>query len=181
LLAGIRRKMQRDGSIFTGSGGLLPGAAEEGGDTHFVDAAPDLNATRPMLLLASGLGGGSQDTYVRSMAATAAERGWQVAVVNMRGCGGSPVTSPRLFSAFRGANDDLRLAVSHLRRTRLAGVGDARLAGSGAKRARPDEPVEIGEGAAKRAARSGDDPVHDTSVQLAALPVRARSAATSSG
>ena len=33
---------------------------------------------RPMLLLASGLGGGSQDTYVRSMAATAAERGWQV-------------------------------------------------------------------------------------------------------
>ena len=130
LLAGIRRKMQRDGSIFSGSGGLLPGAAEdtEGGDTHFVDVPPDLNASRPMLLLASGLGGGSQDTYVRSMAATAAERGWQVAVVNMRGCGGSPVTSPRLFSAFRGANDDLRLAVSHLRRTRLAGVGDARLA-----------------------------------------------------
>ena len=40
------------------------------------------------------------------MAAAAAERGWQVAVLNMRGCGSSPVTSPRLFSAYRGANDD---------------------------------------------------------------------------
>lgn len=38
---------------------------------------------------------------MRSMAATAAERGWQVAVINMRACGGSPVTSPRLFSVRR--------------------------------------------------------------------------------
>jgi hypothetical protein len=26
--------------------------------------------------------------------------------MNMRACGSSPVTSPRLFSAYRGANDD---------------------------------------------------------------------------
>jgi len=57
------------------------------------------------------------------MAAAAAERGWQVAVINMRACGSSPVTSPRLFSAYRGANDDLRLAVKHLRKTRLGGGG----------------------------------------------------------
>ena len=43
-----------------------------------------------------------------------------MAVLNMRACGASPVTSPRLFSAYRGANDDVRVAVAHLRRTRIA-------------------------------------------------------------
>ena len=65
------------------------------------------------------------------MAALAAERGWQVAVINMRACGSSPVTSPRLFSAYRGANDDVRTAVEHLRRTRLGGRADGRLAAIG--------------------------------------------------
>ena len=150
LLAGIRRVEQSDdqssrtiapGSLLTG--GALPGAAEEEGFTSFVPTPPPIDPARPMLLLASGLGGGSQDTYVRSLAAAAAERGWQVAVVNMRhvmhhvmhdvmhdvmhevmhdvmhcvmqvavvnmrACGGAPVTSPRLFSAYRGANDDMR-------------------------------------------------------------------------
>ncbi len=130
LLAGIRRATQGNGeaALFAGTG-LLPGAAElESSDTAFVDEPPALDTARPLLLLASGLGGGSQDSYVRSMAATAAERGWQVAVVNMRACGGSPVTSPRLFSAYRGANDDLRLAVTHLRRTRLGARRDTPLA-----------------------------------------------------
>ena len=128
LLCGVRRGKSGDASsssspssIFTG--GALPGANEEEGFTQFVTEAPPLDPSRPMLLLASGLGGGSQDTYVRSMAVTAAERGWQVAVINMRACGASPVTSPRLFSAYRGANDDLRLAVAHLRATRLGGGG----------------------------------------------------------
>ena len=127
LLAGIARAVEDDkgrtvpSSLLTG--GALPGAAEEEGFTGFVPSPPPLDPTRPLLLLASGLGGGSQDTYVRSMAATAAERGWQVAVLNMRACGSSPVTSPRLFSAYRGANDDVRLAVAHLRRTRLDGGG----------------------------------------------------------
>ena len=133
LLAGIRRVAQGDpGRRFSGlpsSSGLLPGAAEAAGeDTQFVDEPPEMDIDRPMLVLASGLGGGSQDTYVCSMAATAAERGWQVAVVNMRACGGSPVTSPQLFSAYRGANDDLRLAVRHLRNSRLGGEGGAPLA-----------------------------------------------------
>lgn len=71
--------------------------------------------TKPVLLLTSGLGGGSQDAYVRSMAAHAAEAGWHVCVLNMRGCGGSAVTSPRFFSAHRGSTDDVRLAVRHIR------------------------------------------------------------------
>jgi len=76
----------------------------------------DVVNERPFVLLTSGLGGGSQDAYVRSMAARAADAGWHVAVLNMRSCGGSPVTSPRLFSAHRGSTDDVRLAVAHCRR-----------------------------------------------------------------
>ena len=86
----------------------------------FVESPPPLTPERPFLLLSSGLGGGSGDTYVRAMAATAASRGWQVGVLNMRSCGGSPVTSPRLFSACRGSTDDVRLAIEHVRATRIS-------------------------------------------------------------
>ena len=122
LLAGIRSYEQTAASSLL-TGGALPGAAEDDGFVTFVSEPPPLTPDRPMLVLASGLGGGSQDTYVRSMAASAAERGWQVAVLNMRACGAAPVTSPQLFSAYRGANDDMRTAVRHLRSTRLGGAG----------------------------------------------------------
>lgn len=65
----------------------------------------------------AGLGGGSDDSYVRSMGAAAVISGrWQVGVVNMRSCGAAPVTSPRFFSAFRGATDDVRVAIAHVRK-----------------------------------------------------------------
>ena len=70
---------------------------------------------KPFLLLTSGLGGGSHDAYVRSMASAAAGRGWQVAILNMRSCGGSPVTSPRFFSACRGSTCDVRFVVAYVR------------------------------------------------------------------
>jgi len=49
------------------------------------------------------------------MAAAASTAGWHVAVLNMRGCGGSQITSPRFFSAHRGSTDDVRVAVAHCR------------------------------------------------------------------
>lgn len=71
---------------------------------------------KDFLLLVAGLGGGSDDSYVRSLGAAAFRSGrWNVGVVNMRSCGGAPVTSPRFFSAFRGATDDVRLALTHVR------------------------------------------------------------------
>jgi len=76
---------------------------------------PPARDGRKFLMLLSGLGGGSQDTYVRGQAAAAAARGWRVAVLNMRSCGGSEVTSPRFFSARRGSTDDVRAAVTHVR------------------------------------------------------------------
>lgn len=69
----------------------------------------------PFLLLLSGLGGGSQDTYVRAQAAAAVARGWRVGVLNMRSCGGSPVTSPRFFSARHGSVEDVRTATAWIR------------------------------------------------------------------
>lgn len=73
------------------------------------------NSLRPFALLLSGLGGGSQDSYVRSMAAYAKARGFDVGVLNMRSCGDSPVTSPRFFSAYLGSTDDVALAVDTIR------------------------------------------------------------------
>ena len=70
LLAGIRRVQQSDPARWDTltSGGAIAGADEGISDTFFVDEPPPLDETRPMLLLASGLGGGSQDTYVRCAA-----------------------------------------------------------------------------------------------------------------
>ncbi|XVE58153.1 hypothetical protein DITRI_Ditri04bG0147400 [Diplodiscus trichospermus] len=53
----------------------------------------------PILILMPGLTGGSQDSYIRHMLTTAKRRGWRVVVFNMRGCGGSPVTTPQFYSA----------------------------------------------------------------------------------
>lgn len=82
---------------------------------------------RPVVLLLSGLGGGSQDTYVRSTAAAAAARGFDAVVLNMRSCGDSPVTSPRFFSAYLGSTDDVAVAVDYIRERRrpsaVAAVG----------------------------------------------------------
>ena len=124
LLAGVRsrRACERAQRVELALHGAPPGAAEEEGFTQFADTPPPFDASRPLLLLASGLGGGSQDTYVRSMAAAAAERGWQVAVLNMRGCGSSPVTSPRLFSR-TAARTTMCAPRAHLRATRLGAGG----------------------------------------------------------
>ena len=92
----------------------------------YVDGAVEEDAS-PFLLLLSGLGGGSQDTYVRAQAAAAVERGWKVGVLNMRSCGGSPVTSPRFFSARHGSVEDVRTATKWIRTniqpTSLAAIG----------------------------------------------------------
>lgn len=46
--------------------------------------------------LQPGLTGGSGDTYVRHMLVRASKNGWRVVVFNSRGCGDSPVTTPKV-------------------------------------------------------------------------------------
>jgi len=87
-------------------------------------AAKALDGSAAIVLLVSGLGGGSQGAYVQNMATTLAEQGFAVAVLNMRACAGTVLKTPRLFSAYRGSTDDVRVAVKYVRSV-LVGGGSA--------------------------------------------------------
>ncbi|GAA5992511.1 hypothetical protein JCM10908_000855 [Rhodotorula pacifica] len=71
-----------------------------------------------LLRFAGGLTGGSHESYVRNVLAIVTRPvsegglGWRAAVVNSRGCAGSPITSPKLYSG--EVTDDLRCAVTFL-------------------------------------------------------------------
>ena len=95
--------------------GVAPERYRTASGATYVGPGPAARGGAPFLVLLSGLGGGSQDTYVRGQAAAARARGWRVAVLNMRSCGESPVTSPRFFSARRGSTDDVRAAIAAIR------------------------------------------------------------------
>ena len=63
-------------------------------------------------LVAHGLEGSSDRTYVRGMAHALLRRGWDVGAWNMRGCGGAP---NRLLRAYHsGATEDLEAVVQHV-------------------------------------------------------------------
>lgn len=64
LLAGIRRVRQKDAEPWAAllSGSAIAGADEGSSDTFFVQEPPPLDPSRPMLLLASGLGGAGDDS-----------------------------------------------------------------------------------------------------------------------
>ena len=59
------------------------------------------------------------DFKVRNMAVTLARQGCAVAVLNMRGCAGSPLLTARGFSGMRGSTDDVRVAVRYAREVLL--------------------------------------------------------------
>lgn len=70
---------------------------------------------RDVLIIMSGLGGSSNDSYVRRMASLAASKGFGVGVVNFRGCAGTELKTPKFFSARRGAVEDLKDARDFIR------------------------------------------------------------------
>jgi predicted alpha/beta-fold hydrolase len=86
----------------------------------------------PTLIIASGLTGGSHEAYIRSLLELItlpreenAEPVCRAVVVNFRGCAGSQLYTPRLYS---GAwTDDFRFAVSHVKHrcptAKLGGLG----------------------------------------------------------
>lgn len=52
----------------------------------------------PMLVVLHGLAGGSQETYLRHTVKSMYEQGWNICVVNARGCAGSKVTTSYLYN-----------------------------------------------------------------------------------
>uniref|UniRef100_A0A1J3I0Z5 Embryogenesis-associated protein EMB8 n=1 Tax=Noccaea caerulescens TaxID=107243 RepID=A0A1J3I0Z5_NOCCA len=77
------------------------------------------------VILIPGTPEGSMDEGVRSFVSEALRRGVFPVVMNPRGCAGSPLTTPRLFTA--GDSDDISTAMRFLSKTRpwttLMGVG----------------------------------------------------------
>ncbi|GJU25204.1 embryogenesis-associated protein EMB8-like protein [Tanacetum coccineum] len=71
-----------------------------------------LSPKSPILVLVPGLANGSGDSYIRHMVLTANKKGWRVVAFNHRGCGRSPVITPKFFSeSFTG---DVREAILHV-------------------------------------------------------------------
>ena len=68
---------------------------------------------KPLLLLLSGIAGGSGDPYVQHLVADATDAGFKVVCMNARGCANSPVTSPQFYSA--SWTQDVRHVVRTLR------------------------------------------------------------------
>lgn len=66
----------------------------------------DLPDDAPVLILLPGLTGGSGDTYVQHAVQQARGVGVRAAVFNSRGTAGSPVLTPRFYSA--SFTDDMR-------------------------------------------------------------------------
>lgn len=72
--------------------------------------------TKPMLVVLHGLSGGSHETYLRhTIAPLMGEGGWEICVINSRGCAGSKITSGMLYNA--RATWDIRQTVTWLRKT----------------------------------------------------------------
>jgi predicted alpha/beta-fold hydrolase len=67
---------------------------------------------RGTLLMIHGLGGSAESGYMRRTAVLALERGWAVARLNLRNCGGTEALSETLYNA--GQSDDADAALSAL-------------------------------------------------------------------
>jgi predicted alpha/beta-fold hydrolase len=83
-------------------------------DGDFVDLKWMARSHGRLAVLSHGLEGSAEAGYMRGMAATLHQAGWDVAGWNYRGCGG--VENRRLRSYHSGASDDLREVVAHAAR-----------------------------------------------------------------
>ncbi|KAG5933145.1 hypothetical protein E4U53_001078 [Claviceps sorghi] len=83
-------------------------------DEEFAGIASD--DSKPMLVVLHGLSGGSHEIYLRhTVAPLLGDGGWEVCVVNSRGCARSKITSGVLYNA--RATWDLRQTVKWLKNT----------------------------------------------------------------
>jgi predicted alpha/beta-fold hydrolase len=90
-----------------------------GGSVRVDEWAADNNSDRDVdarfvVVVVPGIGGSSEQQYVRALVRECAGRGWRVAVFNHRGCGSQALTSPHLFTF--GDVDDLAVAMRELAR-----------------------------------------------------------------
>jgi predicted alpha/beta-fold hydrolase len=83
---------------YEGSDDTLPKRTTYYSDEEFANIASD--DSKPMLVVLHGLSGGSHEIYLRhTIAPLLGEGGWEVCVVNSRGCAGAKITSGVLYNA----------------------------------------------------------------------------------
>ncbi len=81
-------------------------------DHDFLDIDLSRVGSQTLLIIAHGLEGSADSTYVKSLVKAANARQWDVAAVNMRGCSGLP---NNLYSSYHsGKTDDIALAIRYL-------------------------------------------------------------------
>ncbi|OQS04249.1 DEAD/DEAH box RNA helicase [Thraustotheca clavata] len=68
---------------------------------------------KPTIMILHGLAGGSHEKYVRHTVVELLQSGWQVVVMNARGCGKTKVVTPKLFCA--AYTQDVREVTAYLR------------------------------------------------------------------
>lgn len=83
---------------FEESDETLPRRTTYYSDEEFANIGSD--DSKPMLVVLHGLSGGSHEIYLRhTIAPLLGDGGWEVCVVNSRGCAGSQITSGVLYNA----------------------------------------------------------------------------------
>ncbi|TMW55473.1 hypothetical protein Poli38472_010355 [Pythium oligandrum] len=72
----------------------------------------EIDPTRRTMLILPGLTGGSNDFYIRSVVHRMVALGWQVVVMNARGCANTPLKNAQFFCI--AYTEDLRYVLKHL-------------------------------------------------------------------
>jgi predicted alpha/beta-fold hydrolase len=80
-------------------------------DGDFLDLSWQQKGYSRLVILSHGLEGSSQAIYIRGMAATLHQAGWDVLAWNYRSCGG--IENRLMRSYHSGASDDLRAVIDH--------------------------------------------------------------------
>ena len=74
-----------------------------------VPEASSLPLDAPVFIMLHGINGGSHEGPTKWALATAAARGWRCVALNLRGCGGAELASPKVYCA--ASSSDVRAAV----------------------------------------------------------------------
>ncbi|KAF1324286.1 Embryogenesis-associated protein emb8, partial [Globisporangium splendens] len=78
-----------------------------------IPSVREISPDKRTVIILPGLTGGSGELYIRNAVAELVDRGWQVVVMNARGCANTPLKTAHLFSC--AYTDDLCSTVKYLR------------------------------------------------------------------
>ena len=90
-----------------------PADADDGVDASSIPDASTLPPDAPVFIMLHGINGGSHEGPTKWAIATGAARGWRCVALNLRGCNGVKLASPKVYCA--ASSSDVRAAVNACR------------------------------------------------------------------